>query len=133
MKRIILSLVALFAGGIAAFSQPAGTASIPASTTPPQFKPSTPNPHALTPDEMKELNLARQKAMQANPDLQKSNQELSQKMRDFEHKLNQAILAADPNLAPVVNRIESSTTMRPPMSPAPAAAAPAVPPAPAHP
>ncbi len=133
MKRFLLSLVMLFAAGTAAWSQSAATTSTAAPGAPTQPRMMGAGSLGITPDEMKELNIARQKAMAANPDLQKSTQELSQKMRDFEHKLNQAILAADPNVAPIVDRIEAATAMRPPISPPSTVPSPASPPTPNHP
>jgi hypothetical protein len=64
------------------------------------------NPYGLTPAEMHELDLARQEALKADPDLAQDSVQLKQKLRDFQFKLDQAILAADPNVAPVVARIE---------------------------
>lgn len=54
----------------------------------------------LTPDEWQELRTARAAALKANPQLVKKNAELSAKLREFQQKLDAAMLKTDPSLAP---------------------------------
>ena len=75
------------------------------------------NPYGLTPSEMQELAAARQEALKANPDLAGDLAALRQKMHDFQHKLDLAIVQADPNVAPVVANIERGPGAPLPMQP----------------
>jgi hypothetical protein len=75
------------------------------------------NPYGLTQAEMQELAQARQEALKANPNLTKNSNELRQKMHDFQRRLDQAILQADPNVAPVVTTIERGPGVPLPMQP----------------
>jgi len=109
MKKV-LALVALSLGlgGLARAQSAAATNSI-ALSSPPHVAPGQPvNPNAITPAELQELQLARRKAFQANPDLQKEAVALVEKMHAFQHKLDQEILQVDPKVAPVVTKIEDA-------------------------
>jgi hypothetical protein len=75
------------------------------------------NPYGLTQAEMQELSQARQEAMKANPELTPKSVLLRQKMRDFQRRLDQAILQADPNVTPVVTVIERAPGVPLPMQP----------------
>jgi soluble cytochrome b562 len=105
----------------------AGTVMISAQTaTNVNVKPMSPktvvaptNPNAITPAEWQELRTAREAALKANPDLLKESAAFAQKMRDFQHRVDQAILQADPSVADVVTRIENGPA-RPPSGPPPA-------------
>jgi hypothetical protein len=87
---------------------------------------------AITPSEWQELRTARDTALKKNPDLVEAGKQLDQKLRDFQRKLDLAVLKIDPTVAPIVAQLESipgpaqpSTT--PPSPPAPPVPAPNVP------
>jgi len=92
------------------------------------------NPNAVTAQEWQELLAARTAALQANPDLMSNANEISQKMRDFQQRLNAAVIKTNPSLAPFIAMMEHGG-LRPPLPPqAPLAGAPtAVTPAPPKP
>ncbi len=125
MKKVLaLVTLSLGLGGLACAQSVAATNST-ALPSPPHMAPGQPvNPNAITPAELQELQLARRKAFQANPDLQKEAAALAEKMHAFQHKLDQEILQVDPKVAPVVTKIEDAN--RPGLIPS----APVHPPAP---
>jgi hypothetical protein len=61
----------------------------------------------ITPEEWQELRAARSAALQANPDLISQNKKLLDKMRDFEDKVDAAMVKADPNIAPIIAKFEA--------------------------
>jgi len=121
MKAIFFSIILGLGAMELASAQTAPTANTNALTVAPKPPVLSVNPNALTPADWQEIRTAQQEAMKANPDLLKEAAQLSQKMRDFQHKLNRAILQADPSVAPVVERIENGPAPRlihPPSGPA---------------
>jgi hypothetical protein len=60
------------------------------------------NNNTLSPTEWQELRTARTAALKANPDLVTRASQLSEKMRQFQQKLNAAMVKTDPNIAPVL-------------------------------
>jgi hypothetical protein len=55
----------------------------------------------LTPEERQELMAARQKAMADNPDL-------AAQMKALQDKINQAMIKADPKVAPIIAKMEAA-------------------------
>jgi hypothetical protein len=126
MNRILfLSALVFFAGAIAAkpvhastatntTSQPAppkpvtSTATITAKPGPgsPTAGNSASNMPAISPAEWQQLNSAREAAIKANPDLLKKAAELSDKMKAFQQKLDAAMIQANPNMAPMIAKLE---------------------------
>jgi hypothetical protein len=88
------------------------------------------NPYGLTTAEMQELAVAREEAMKANPALTKDSMQLRQKMHDFQSRLDQAILQADPNVSPVVSTIERGPGAPLPTHPALPTSSPSIAPSP---
>jgi hypothetical protein len=112
MKRVLplLALAALLAYPLHAqegtapqvLSTTTGTSST--STDP---KPAHPGrPGRLTPEEMQELHAAHDAALKANPDLAAEDKELRDKMHAHEKKVDDAMIKADPKVAPLIEKIE---------------------------
>jgi hypothetical protein len=92
------------------------TASAQNSTSPSaMFQPPPPhvpnvasNSNALTPADWQELRIAKQAALKANPNLVMESEQLTQKMRAFQEKLDAAIIKEDPTVAPIISKLEAS-------------------------
>ena len=62
----------------------------------------------LTQEEMQELKTAHDTALQNNPDLAAENKKLMEEMEAFHKKMDAAMIAADPNVAPLIQKMEAS-------------------------
>ena len=95
-----------------------------ASTPPPPPAKTTPptggmRPSILTDDERKELSKARADALKANPDLVTEGKDLDGKKKALQKKIDQAAIAVDPNVAPILAKIEAAHPTPPPKPPKP--------------
>jgi hypothetical protein len=79
----------------------------------------TSHPNTLSPDEWQELRMARMAALKANPELITKAVQLSEKLRQFEQKLNAAMLKTDPNIAPVLAKFAANRLAAPHSIPQP--------------
>lgn len=83
----------------------------PLSTSGGPLTTSTANPpprhehRGLTQDEMDELRQAHEAAFKANPDLEAEGQALREKMDAYEKKLHEAMIKADPKVAPILAKM----------------------------
>ena len=73
----------------------------------------------LSPDEWQQLRSARVAALKANPDLITKAAQLSTKLRQFEQKLNAAMLKTDPNIAPILAKFAATQSASHPNPPPP--------------
>ena len=62
----------------------------------------------LTPDEMQELHTAHDEAIQANSDLATEEKDLKAKMDAFHKKMDAAMIAADPKVAPIIEKLQAA-------------------------
>ncbi len=109
MKRTLLLLALGAFLAVPAFAQTAGSsltpASPPATTHTPGDRPPGGRMGGLTPEDRQELMPARQEAMQANP-------ELAQEQKALQDKINAAMIKADPNVAPIIAKMEATRQKR---------------------
>ena len=112
MKKPFLWFVLVFATAVAAQSQTAPA--IKQANPHPSVKP---NPNGVTIADLKELGAARKAALQADPELAKEQTALQQKIRDFQHKVDQVILQSNPELGSMIAKLESSPVPHLPMPP----------------
>jgi hypothetical protein len=83
-----------------------GSTSGSSSSTPPHHHwEGGPGGANLTADERTELKTAHDAAIQANPDLKTQGEQLRQQMMDFEKKMHDAMVAADPKVAPILAKM----------------------------
>jgi hypothetical protein len=68
----------------------------------------------LTQDERTELKTAHEDAIKANPDLETEGKQLHEQMRDFEKKMHDAMVAADPKVEPILDKMEKGRHHGPP-------------------
>jgi hypothetical protein len=61
---------------------------------------------AISPAEWQEVRTARDAAMKANPDLLKTSADIAAKMREFQQKLDAAMIQANPKVAPTIAKLE---------------------------
>jgi hypothetical protein len=91
-----------------------GAAATNATTVPnPPGRVPSPNSSTMSPAEWQELRTARMAALKANPELITKSTQLSEKLRQFEQKLNVAMLKTDPKIATVLAKFAAN---RPPTS-----------------
>jgi hypothetical protein len=57
---------------------------------------------------MQELKSAHDAAIQANPDLATEGKQLQEQMEAFKKKMDAAMIAADPNVAPIIQKMEAN-------------------------
>jgi len=108
VKPVVAKLVELRQkNGAPALASPNGTTK-PAPNTPAV---------KLTTEDMQELRTARTAAIQANPALLTGNKAIGDQMRDFQIKLDAAMIKIDPTIAPVIAQFQNDR--KPPASPAP--------------
>jgi hypothetical protein len=77
---------------------------------------------AITPAEWQELRSARDASLKRNPNLVEAGKPLDQKLRDFQRKIDVAVLKIDPSVAPIVALLEdipgpAQTSTAPPPPP----------------
>jgi hypothetical protein len=65
-------------------------------------------PGMLTKDEMDELHSAHDAALQANPDLATEEKDLKAKMDAFHKKMDAAMIAADPKVEPIIQKMDAA-------------------------
>ncbi len=70
-------------------------------------QPATAGPVTMTPEDWQELRSARNAAVAADADLKGSTTKIADKMRSLEDKLDDAMLKADPSLAPIIAKFEA--------------------------
>jgi len=102
MKRILLLLALGAFLSVPAFAQSQGSAGTSTQTAPKHDGPPVGrHMDGLTPEEHHELMAAHQAAMQANPDLE-------QEQKALQDKINAAMIKADPNVAPIIAKMEAA-------------------------
>jgi len=87
------------------------------SDTPPPDGPPPGGHHGmgmLTQDERTELKAAHEKADQDNPDLAAQGKQLREQFRDFEKKMHEAMIKADPKVEPILAKLEAGHHHGPP-------------------
>jgi len=99
MKTFLLIFCGVGLATNLVYGSPTNTTTKPAA---PINKVSAANNNTLSPSEWQELRTARTAALKANPDLVTRASQLSEKMRQFQQKLNAAMVKTDPNIAPVL-------------------------------
>jgi hypothetical protein len=84
--------------------------SVPQAAQPSAPVPNNPLPGSnkpvLTKTEWQELSVARQTTLKANTQLMIDMKQLSERAHAFQQKLDAAMLQVDPNIAPIISRIE---------------------------
>jgi hypothetical protein len=113
MKRLSLILVSLLSVVIPASLSAAVPTNVVIHPDAPGGNPSAPNSNTLSPAEWQELRAARMAAIKANPALVTKATQLQDKLRQFEQKLNAAMIKTDPTVAPVLAKFAAN---RPPPS-----------------
>jgi len=61
----------------------------------------------LTEQERTELKTARVAAFKANPDLATEGRQLREQMEAYQKKMHDALVAADPNVEPILKKLEA--------------------------
>lgn len=122
MKSLFLQLLlGITLTGVIHAQQAPTAQAFPSSVSKPPMVPA--NPNVMTPAEWAELRNARQAAMKADPTLTSKLVQLSQKMRAFQAKLHAAMVADNPNVAPIIAKLEGGSRVPPsPLPPQPNAA-----------
>ena len=62
----------------------------------------------LTDEERQELQAAHDAALKADPDLEAEGKDLMDKMKAYHEKLDAAMIKADPNVAPIIAKMEAA-------------------------
>ncbi len=62
----------------------------------------------LTREEMQELHQAHDAALQADPNLAAEDKEMKEKMDAFRKKMDEAMIKADPNVAPILAKLQAA-------------------------
>jgi hypothetical protein len=81
----------------------------------PGGNPSAANSNTLSPAEWQELRSARMAALKANPSLVTKAGQLNEKLRQFEQKLNAAMVKTDPKIEPVLAKFAGNRPAPHPM------------------
>ena len=105
MKRLLLILTLGAALASPSFAQPADS-----TNAPPPGPPHGEGDHhaVLTQDQREELKTAHDAALQANPDLAAQEKQLRQQMDALHKQINAAMIKIDPNVAPLIAKLEAS-------------------------
>jgi Spy/CpxP family protein refolding chaperone len=107
MKRTLLLLALGLSLSCPAWAQ--------TDTPPPDASPGGHHPGGmLTPDERTELKTAHDAAFKANPDLETEGKQLHEQMEAFQKKMHDAMVAADPNVEPILKKMEAGHHHGPP-------------------
>ena len=125
MKQVLLSLVFVALLALPTYAQQAATAPAP-TAPPPKPAPAARPPPAppLTKDETAELQKAYAAAIQANPDLVTQQKDLKDKakavqdeIKALQQKINNAMIQADPTVAPILAAHPTARVGAPPAAP----------------
>jgi len=109
MKRVFLLLTLATLLTCPAFGQRDDSTNAPGRTPPSGGPPpGGGRPGALTKEESQELKTARENALKANPDLAAEDKDLMDKMAAHHKALNAAMIAVDPNVAPLIAKADAA-------------------------
>ena len=103
MKRFLLLLAVASLVANPAWAQSAYSTNMPPNGPPPG---GPRNP--LSKEERQEVRQARDTALQADPALAAEGRDLEAKMRDYHQKVNAAMIKADPNVAPLLAKMDAA-------------------------